>query len=71
MSESQWYRDYSDAGEPPHCRRLSRLPMREQYGVGIDLAIAQIEGRASYRNTVITIARVGSAPRIARSPRAS
>jgi hypothetical protein len=55
VSESIWYAGYDAEGNPPHCRRLSRLPRWEQYGIGIDLAIAKIEGKASsrpYRHTL-------------------
>lgn len=50
--EAVWYRMH-DHGQPPHCRRLSRLPMPDQWTATITLAGAFAAGRAGYRRVSI------------------
>lgn len=54
--EALWCSSYID-GEPPRCRRLSRLPLADQWRAAIDLAIAFVRGEAGYRKTHVTLTR--------------
>lgn len=49
--EQAWYASYSANCSSPKCRRLSRLPMREQWEAAIVLAIGIAEGTAGWRSS--------------------
>lgn len=52
MAEITWYQSYRN-GNPPRCRRVSRLPEDVQWTVAIDLAISIARGAASMRAVFI------------------
>lgn len=54
--EALWYSMFED-GKAPHCTRLSRLPIQDQWLAAIDLAISFARGAAGYRQTFITRTR--------------
>lgn len=55
--EALWYSMYSAGGKAPHCVRLSRMPMTEQWNAAIDLAISFTTGEAGYRQVFISRTR--------------
>jgi len=56
-TEEVWYSMYTPGGQPPHCTRLSRLPMDRQWNAPLDFAIGFALGTAGYRQTWITRTR--------------
>jgi hypothetical protein len=48
--EAYWYQCYDADGNPPKCRRLSRLPAHVTWEAAIDFAIGYASGRAGYRS---------------------
>jgi hypothetical protein len=53
--EALWYSCYDREGNAPHCARLSRRPIGEQWAFAIDLAIEFAAGAAGYRPTSIAM----------------
>lgn len=52
--EQIWYWSYDADGQPPHCKRVSRMPMEFQLSLALGLAKAFVLGCAGYRQTWIS-----------------
>lgn len=53
-AEALWYSMYDGDGDPPKCKRWSRMPMGVQWDLTIDLAIDWSIGQAGSRPTYIS-----------------